>query len=114
MHSALSHRLNKLQSYSLPSGSYIDLTLGASGSSYTAPADGCIFFHAVAANNDGYSGISVERPGGYGIMSWIPRSNNSSNIIFPVTKNSIFKIDCINAINPQARFYYTQGSAPQS
>ena len=41
---SLNDKVDLSGSWSTPSSSYDDLALGASGNSYTAPADGIVFF----------------------------------------------------------------------
>lgn len=47
-----------MQSYSLPSDKYIDLTLGASGTAYTAPADGWFFLSKQTSGSNQYVGMT--------------------------------------------------------
>ena len=68
-------------SASFPSDRYIDLTVGASGSTYTAPADGIIVVGGESTGSDGYfnllgrAGISIQkRISGQGGTGFIPIS----------------------------------------
>ena len=65
----------------MPSGRYVDLTLGASGSSYTAPADGWLNLRKIAHMQGQYmelsgrvDAISVASYDGQGLSVWIPVS----------------------------------------
>ena len=108
-------KINKLQSYSLPSNQYIDLTLGASGSKYTAPADGwyCISKKTNSANqmvnliSDTSSSIRIE------IRS--PNSDSNIYLYLPIRKGD--KVVCNYSAGGATQFFrfiYAQGSAPQS
>lgn len=107
------NRLNKLQSFSLPSSSYINLTLGASGTNYTAPADGWfVFWGATTGENNLYfRNLTIDEP-------------NQERRVYtavgltcshPVPKNNIFSFRYDHPMNNVIfRFYYALGSAPQS
>lgn len=75
---------------SMPSNKYINLTLGASGASYTAPADGYVFFCKVAqefpreillANDAGMTSQMISVANGNWLRVWLP-----------VRKGSVFKV----------------------
>ena len=96
----------------MPSSRYIDLTLGASGTYYTAPANG-------------YIQLSIEHPSGSwmncvnvsdGGNIWQPTTSNgacSSAIIIPVRKGLVWQIN-YSTVNTSVswfryRFVYAQG-----
>lgn len=69
--------------YAMPSTTYTDLTLGASGSTYTAPADGWLNLRKKAGNQAQYielsgrvNAISVAAYDGQGLSVWIPVSKD--------------------------------------
>ena len=110
---ALNHRLNKLQSYSLPSGSYVNLTLGKTGTEYIAPADGwfSISKRATAANQ--ILALFLNSIG----FGFKYASSDSQGCLTscPVKKGD--KIMCSYTAAGTTeffRFIYAQGSAPQS
>lgn len=84
---------------------YTDLTLGASGESYTAPADGYFLFNKAATAAGQY--ITMGRDDCIQATS-IAGANNSQLIIFlPVHKGDIVK--CVyTADGPTAIFHFTQ------
>ena len=90
-----------LSSLGMPSNKYIDLTLGASGATYTAPANGwfCLIGPTGGASGyigNGIIGITTSGTSVYGL-----------NVLFPVKKN-----DVINVLYTSAtilRFVYAQG-----
>ena len=106
------HRVNKLQSYSLPGNQYIDLTLGASGSRYTAPADGWFYF-TKGGDTGKWTYIGNETTGNR--TSLIPTTGADPSVIFPALKGNIVRIDYNTTKEAEHfRFYYAVGSAPQS
>lgn len=115
MHSDLNHRVNKLQSYSLPSNKYIDLTLGESGSKYTAPADG-YFTLSIRSANSNVASAHIQC-NNIGIQTQSYSSNIELRVFAPAKKNDYATIWYHN-VNISSlivwRFYYTIGSAPQT
>lgn len=107
-HSVQHHRLNKLQSYSLPSNSFINLTLGASGTEYVAPADG---WFSVAGSSNGNDG-----------QIWLESSFLKSMVMgnphiaianfIPCCKGKKTKISYYNYSCEYFRFIYANGSQP--
>lgn len=93
----------------MPSSTSVSLTLGASGATYTAPADGYISLSATS----GYTGwIKVDtRPGCYGYA-------NSSQFLCnsPIIKDTSFKVwysfSSGNASALQYTFIYCNGTTP--
>ena len=109
MPSVQRHNLNKLQSYSLPSNQYVNLTLGVSGTEYVAPADGWILVQKVAGRTPCY--LSLQ-----GIVVSICYSNydtNALSVTIPIHKGRNFSItyDAIGETK-YFRFYYAKGSQP--
>ena len=98
-------KTNKVQAAeaSMPSGKYIDLTLGASGTTYTAPANGWFYLNGPSGgSSSGYIGNND-----MGIMT----SSNSSfglNVIFPVRNGDVVTI--LYSTATTLRFIYAQGN----
>ena len=94
----------------MPSDKYIDLTLGANGTTYTAPANGyfCIIANGNGSNNwiemINYSASSFAR-GVYGTVGW------QFKTAIEAKKGDIVSIQ-YNSINTPAtfRFIYAEGS----
>ena len=94
----------------MPSNKYIDLTLGASGSQYTAPANGWVCFNGTTKTADRY--ILLENlSGNWGIPSWCPVGyDNGQGIMLPVLKQDIFKTSyTADGSVRSLKFYYAQG-----
>ena len=74
----------------LPSGKYIDLTLGASGTEYTAPANGWFFVAKTSTAGQQFLGVVVN--GLYGGWANCVSSQNTLNQLLPVSKDDVVKI----------------------
>lgn len=96
----------------MPSNKYIDLTLGASGSTYTAPADGWIYIRSAPTNVGGFFDIIVNG----GRRSVPSRASDHfgpewyvTNLV-PITKGANFTVNYNAAKCVVFRFYYAFGS----
>lgn len=93
----------------MPSEKYIDLTLGASGSTYTAPANGWVYSNLASNTNDSISVIS-NRTKRYGTATR-KSAGFAIALILPVAKGDVFSINYDGtATNYGLRFYYSKGS----
>lgn len=94
---------------SMPSSKYIDLTLGASGSTYTAPANGYVYVGKVAG---GVAYISLTNLSNE--LSFSSRSTVSTDTItsfIPVSKGSRFRCSySAEGATKYFRFIYAEGS----
>lgn len=93
----------------MPSEKYIDLTLGASGSTYTAPANGWVYSNLASNTDNSVSGISNKTKG---YKTAIRKSAGYAlGLILPVANGDVFSIDYDGtATNYGLRFYYSKGS----
>ena len=97
----------KMAHNAMPSNTYINLTLGASGSTYTAPADGYVYF---STTTGGYVNVGVEG---------LPHVTNGSNgqwlhVQVPVAKGQSYNISySFNSVQ-YFRFYYAVGSESEA
>jgi len=91
----------QISSWAMPSNKYIDLTLGASGSSYTAPANGLFWAGgskgSVRLLNDALSVSSNLYSGYWGGQAFIP-----------VKKGAVVQIEYSDSAT-QVRFIYAEG-----
>ena len=80
----LVNKTNKVQAAeaSMPSGKYIDLTLGASGQTYTAPANGWFWFSKIAGTN--LFGVGIENKRNGMIIGSDAGAPGSGNAVMPV------------------------------
>ena len=93
---------------SMPSGKYIDLTLGASGSSYTAPANGYVSVRSISANSTGPIGLVNSTTEFQTIIS--ANAGWGFSQFLPVRKGDIFKVIWQgNRSSGSLRFYYAEG-----
>lgn len=108
------NRLNKLQSYSLPSDKYINLTLGASGTTYAAPANGYLVldknssgagqFTNISNNTIGLTAQQLSTATAQGLPCFLVCKKGDSLAISYSAGGSLVRF----------RFIYAVGSAPQT
>lgn len=96
-------------SLAMPSSRYIDLTLGASGMAYTAPADGWVFLWQICSGGGSLAGL-------YGriVSIFSGDANEEFCIYIPVAKGEVFKVFYTGLKTGQStdyfRFFYANGS----
>ena len=97
-------KVDLTSSWGAPSSTYDDLTLGASGSTYTAPADGWFYISAKT------SGTNYQVIMGAGYMSVSFRSNSlNQRMILPVSKGMIMTMNYDGTLSDTIfRFIYAQ------
>lgn len=106
-----------LAGLAMPSQTFTDLTLGASGTSYTAPADGYVHLSKDAGSNWYYVSISVGYTSG-GVDTTLYTAFDSTystspcNVLVPIKKGNWFYVT-YNATGTtnRFRFIYAQGAA---
>ena len=101
-----------LSSLSMPSSKYIDLTLGASGTTYTAPANGWFTIHnEVTGNNRYFTARIALSDHGFVIPIWTGGGSIPVRVTVPCLAGSTFIINYNCTINstPRFRFIYAQG-----
>lgn len=90
----------------MPSNRYIDLTLGASGSTYTAPANGWVLIGKRCTGNQylgTYDNVIIHR-----LETW---SSNYCFVFFPVRKGDVFPVSYTAAgVTEVFRFVYAEGA----
>lgn len=105
----------EIASYAMPSDKYIDLTLGASGSTYKAPANGWFYVNISAPLNSGGGGFDfINETKGYKKNLFFVNSANvvSRFGIFPVSRGDILNTTYSTGIKGTVnnfRFIYAQG-----
>ena len=97
----------------MPSNKYIDLTLGASGATYTAPANGWFFLRKLTSEGNQFIGLYQTE--GDGVTSEVTDSlaNHDSSIFIPVRKGQV--VTCYYTFGGETiefRFVYAKGSEP--
>lgn len=103
-----------ISNQAMPSDYYIDLTLGASGTAYTAPADGYVCIHPVFSSGSGWCGITITTSTGgelYGAMTQYTSAQTYQPISIYVSKNTTFTIIYNNVGSwNYTRFVYANGA----
>lgn len=94
---------------SMPSSKYIDLTLGASGTTYTAPANGYFQFTKKASGTIQSISLWNSTISSFGIRTSVPSGENAACFL-PVRKGDICSVTySTSGETITFRFYYTQG-----
>lgn len=106
----------KMAHNAMPSNTYIDLTLGASGSTYTAPADGWFYVNKIAGADWHYVTITNTSKVSTGYSDW--RSDYRTSPLtpmLPVQKGDVVVIEYNATGATQAfKFIYAQGSESEA
>lgn len=98
---------------SMPSNTHIDLTLGASGTTYTAPANGWLFVQKVASTSGQY--IQLHNTTAHIVVFSNSSGSYGQAIIIPCKKGDVIRIDYTTAGNTLSfRFVYAQGSESEA
>lgn len=107
----------KMAHNAMPSDTYEDLTLGASGASYTAPADGYVSISKVVGSDWHYLAVDLYNSNNVMIASIFADAYRTSpaTIFVPVYKGQIFVVgyNATGATN-WFRFVYAQGSESEA
>ena len=96
---------SKIAGYSMPSSRYNNLTLGASGSTYIAPANGYFTYLAMSSEAGQYVNIYSSK---IGVMQTGIGSSTSYKGIIPVQKDDIVTFAYTMSVS-EFRFVYTEG-----
>lgn len=77
--------------FSMPSNKYIDLTLGASGATYTAPANGWFYFAKIASTSNQYMTMYVDNgdPPIFATTITQPIDGGQARLFLPVKKGDV-------------------------
>lgn len=108
----------KMAHNAMPSDTFIDLTLGASGTTYTAPADGYFYLNKTAGSDWYYIQFTVRKTGDNLLLYRLFDSDYRTSplcIVAPVKKDTVITID-YNATGTtnHFRFIYAQGSESEA
>lgn len=108
-------KVDKNSSWGFPSNRYIDLELGASGSTYTAPANGWYYLQKNSGANNQYSFILAFKDGEtateYGALEWVPWGYNRNANMLKVPKGKKVQIHySLTGATEIFRFIYAEGS----
>lgn len=108
-------KVDKNSSWGFPSNRYIDLELGASGSTYTAPANGWYYLQKISGANNQHSFILALKDGEtateYGALEWTSMGNNGNANMLKVPKGKKVQIHYnLTGATEIFRFIYAEGS----
>lgn len=108
-------KVDKNSSWGFPSNRYIDLELGASGSTYTAPANGWYYLQKFSGANNQFSFSLALKDGEtateYGALEWTTIGNNGNANILKVPKGKKVQINyTLTGATQIFRFIYAEGS----
>lgn len=101
---ALNDKVDLSGSWSAPSTNYIDLTLGASGTTYTAPADGFVVLNQ--RMSAGYWLLLTNESKSIALECSAPVNNANLSYLLPVKKDDIFKIAYDTGLGNTDRFRF--------
>lgn len=106
----------KMAGAGMPSDTYIDLTLGASGTSYTAPADGWVYFSKVCNGSNQEAFIEISDTNyNFTIGGFMGRNGDGYKLIMPIKKNTVFKVLYgLGGATEFFRFVYAVGSESEA
>lgn len=95
--------------FGMPAGRYIDLTLGASGAIYTAPANGWVVLSKKTSATNQYVFLS-QSPNQTSIQCWCPLSGQYAQAYIPVIKGCKFTAKySAGGDTEHFRFIYAEG-----
>lgn len=95
-----------MSGWAMPSSKYVDLTLGASDSNYTAPANGWVAFSRTSSASGQY--ITLNSSGLLSKMS-SSASSHTLNIYLPVKKGATYKVSYNTPTAVYFRFILAEG-----
>lgn len=99
----------------MPSDKYIDLTLGASGSTYTAPANGYFYIHGDSYDNSNFHAITVFYNSANSWDTPVIRITQPAKLagaadLIPVKKGQTIRIEFSDMTMRPGLFVYAVGS----
>ena len=102
----------------MPSNKYINLTLGASGTEYTAPANGFIYIAKGAFANQ-YIAINIKTDSNTNLLEDynVKADSDATNLTmcFPIRKNQKFTVGYnVTGTTNSFRFIYAVGSESEA
>ena len=104
----------------MPSDTYVDLTLGANGTTYTAPADGYVYLMMKLSSVGSRFYINSAPPGSDSIYGTLITQAAQANLaqILPVKKGASFTVGydayISDSTGPKFRFIYAVGSESEA
>ena len=101
--------LEYVSGLSMPSSRYIDLTLGSSGTEYTAPANGYFYIDKISASTNQYVNLTNVTKS-FELHNQINPTSTAITVFMPVLKNDVITAKYTASGSTKTfRFYYAQG-----
>ena len=98
---------SEISGWGMPTNEYINLTVGASGTTYTAPANG--YYQCYIGGSSGNKWLKLSTTGGYLQEAGFSTSNNIGFTI-PIQKGQILYVSYSGTLTAKSlRFFYAQG-----
>lgn len=93
-----------------PSSKYVDLTLGSTGATYTAPGDGWVYINKVAGTANAYVSLQNNSTAALGVTHHVPGTGNTCRGFLPAKKGDVIAVS-YNATGTTNtfRFIYDEG-----
>jgi hypothetical protein len=100
---------SEISGWAMPSDKYIDLALGASGTSYTAPANGWVALRKKATASGQYMAVGLNITN-FNNTCYATASGQALSVIAPVSKNAkIYVAYNLGGETLSFKFYYAEG-----
>ena len=107
-----------VSSWSMPSSKYINLTLGASGTTYTAPENGWFYIDKYAGVSNAYIDFEIYSKDGnfkYEMTSVVPNTNYVNRLLVPVIEGDVLTCKySATGTTEFFRFIYAVGSGSEA
>ena len=94
----------------MPSDNYIDLTLGTTGSTYTAPADGYFTWQVETTADNQFFGMENTTAGHVQAIQWVPTYGGGCHGFIPAKKGDICSVGYTASNVVLFRFVYAKGA----
>lgn len=100
----------KVSNLAMPSSTYTNLTLGASGSTYTAPADGYLFLSKASGYAYEYATLKNNSTSDLNVSAQVPSAGGSYSAYIPMKKNDVATYTySLTGTTWAFKFIYAQG-----
>lgn len=107
--------INIMANMAMPSNIYLPLTLGASGTTYTAPADGYFYVSKLTNGTDQYLQLINQSAGKMQYFAWGPTNGAQIHLVIPAGKGATIQVAYTAGGTTQAfNFVYANGSVKRS
>lgn len=98
----------------MPSETYDTLTLGTSGTTYTAPANGYYYVDTISYDGNPAFFVLINNTKSFTVQNQVYSSYGSIILLMPVTKNDSIEIQYGNIGTTAFRFIYAEGSESEA